>query len=203
MLLLVLGRGLVAIPGSRHIPLGELGERMGELPADKPVAFLGGLSTNHSRRPRLRELLDRRRVRWSCGGRRSEAPDRRVPALGALLRSSYRAHPGNPQSRRPCVRSRPARRRDGRKDSRPPGDGPRRRHCPCVLWRACRYVSTASTRPLSLRWGDAGSPSESLRTRRQGLPEVHALRATSGRSTRWRGTPSLHLRRRSWRLARG
>lgn len=28
------------IPGSRHIPLGELGERMGELPADKPVAFL-------------------------------------------------------------------------------------------------------------------------------------------------------------------
>ena len=28
------------IPGSRHIPLGELGDRVGELPADKPVAFL-------------------------------------------------------------------------------------------------------------------------------------------------------------------
>lgn len=27
-------------PGSRHLPLGELKQRLGELPADRPVAFI-------------------------------------------------------------------------------------------------------------------------------------------------------------------
>lgn len=36
------------IPGSRHIPLGELPDRLSELPVDKPVAFIcrsGGRSS--------------------------------------------------------------------------------------------------------------------------------------------------------------
>ena len=32
------GRGFA--PGSRHLPLGELKQRLGELPTDRPVAFI-------------------------------------------------------------------------------------------------------------------------------------------------------------------
>ena len=33
-------RARASVPGSRHLPLGELEHRLGELPADQPIAFI-------------------------------------------------------------------------------------------------------------------------------------------------------------------
>lgn len=63
------------IPGSRHIPLGELPDRLSELPADKPVAFIcrsGGRSSVAAAEAakRIKQVSDVRggMLAWSAAG---------------------------------------------------------------------------------------------------------------------------------------
>ena len=111
------------------------------------------LSPDHPRRPRLRLLPDRRRRRRRGRGRRPEARDRRVPRAGPLHGRVDRAHPRDPQPRRPRVRPRPPRRGDRRDDPHPPRR--RRRLRPRAVRRRLgararqRCASARCTRPAT------------------------------------------------------
>ena len=74
----------------------------------------------HARRPRVRELPDRRRARGRRRRGRPAAGDRRVPPPRPLPRRGDRPRAGDAHARRPRVRPRPARRRHRRDDPRAP-----------------------------------------------------------------------------------
>ena len=73
-------------------------------------SFGRDLPPAHPRRPRLRELPDRRRGRRRRRRRRPPARHRRVPAARPLPGRPHRARARDPQPRRPRLRPRPARR---------------------------------------------------------------------------------------------